>query len=97
MLRIFARISFAIKYKTWRRIATDSQENPTHVSVYHRGKEVKFKRRCLHQGAPLEKGHIEGDDLICPWHGCRFSLTASHPLQAFVSTLGESPTCVQES
>ena len=59
---------------------------PSYVGVYHKGREVRLKRRCPHQGGPLEKGKIEGDDLVCPWHGCHFSLTASHPVQPYVPT-----------
>lgn len=28
---------------------------------------------CPHQGGPLGEGDIEGDALICPWHGWRFN------------------------
>jgi len=24
---------------------------------------------CLHQGGPLGEGTIEGDKVVCPWHG----------------------------
>ena len=24
---------------------------------------------CLHRGGPLGQGVIEGDKLVCPWHG----------------------------
>ena len=24
---------------------------------------------CLHRGGPLGQGAIEGDKLVCPWHG----------------------------
>jgi nitrite reductase (NADH) small subunit len=27
---------------------------------------------CLHRGGPLGQGMIEGDKLICPWHGWQF-------------------------
>ena len=30
---------------------------------------------CPHRGGPLSEGEIEGADVICPWHGARFSLT----------------------
>ena len=27
---------------------------------------------CLHRGGPLGQGMIEGDKLICPWHGWQY-------------------------
>jgi nitrite reductase/ring-hydroxylating ferredoxin subunit len=27
---------------------------------------------CLHQGGPLGLGVIEGDKLVCPWHGWQY-------------------------
>lgn len=30
---------------------------------------------CSHYGAPLEEGVVEGDCLVCPWHGSRFRLS----------------------
>src|SRR6476659_10943813 len=27
---------------------------------------------CLHRGGPLGQGTIEGDKLVCPWHGWQF-------------------------
>jgi nitrite reductase/ring-hydroxylating ferredoxin subunit/uncharacterized membrane protein len=29
---------------------------------------------CSHLGGPLAEGHVEGDGLVCPWHGSRFAL-----------------------
>jgi nitrite reductase/ring-hydroxylating ferredoxin subunit/uncharacterized membrane protein len=30
---------------------------------------------CSHYGAPLDEGTVEGDCLVCPWHGSRFRLS----------------------
>jgi len=30
--------------------------------------------RCAHMGGPLAEGKIEGDSVVCPWHGSRFCL-----------------------
>jgi nitrite reductase/ring-hydroxylating ferredoxin subunit/uncharacterized membrane protein len=30
---------------------------------------------CSHYGAPLDEGSVEGDCLVCPWHGSRFRLS----------------------
>jgi nitrite reductase (NADH) small subunit len=27
---------------------------------------------CLHRGGPLGQGVIEGDKLVCPWHGWQY-------------------------
>ena len=37
------------------------------------GKPRAFDARCPHMGAPLETGRCVSGDLICPWHGYRFS------------------------
>ncbi|HSB69492.1 MAG TPA: Rieske 2Fe-2S domain-containing protein [Candidatus Methylomirabilis sp.] len=29
---------------------------------------------CPHEGGPLEDGELDGDTVICPWHGYEFSL-----------------------
>gem|GEM_PF-1842367 len=88
MLGFWSRFLFAIKHKTLRRMVQCASQ-PAYVAVYHKGRETKLKRRCPHQGGPLEKGKIEGDDLICPWHGCRFSLTATHPVQPYAPTFSK--------
>jgi nitrite reductase (NADH) small subunit len=28
---------------------------------------------CLHRGGPLGQGIIEGNKLVCPWHGWRWN------------------------
>ncbi len=29
---------------------------------------------CSHRGGSLSEGQIEGDTVVCPWHGARFSV-----------------------
>jgi nitrite reductase/ring-hydroxylating ferredoxin subunit len=29
---------------------------------------------CTHQGGPLSEGSVEGEQVVCPWHGARFSI-----------------------
>ena len=33
-----------------------------------------IKATCSHAGGPLDKGTLEGDTIICPWHGSAFRL-----------------------
>jgi nitrite reductase/ring-hydroxylating ferredoxin subunit/uncharacterized membrane protein len=30
--------------------------------------------RCAHRGGPLDEGDLEGDCIVCPWHGSRIAL-----------------------
>lgn len=29
---------------------------------------------CPHRGGPLSEGLIDGEDVVCPWHGARFRI-----------------------
>jgi nitrite reductase/ring-hydroxylating ferredoxin subunit len=43
---------------------------------------------CLHQGGPLGQGMIEGDKIVCPWHGWQYDPKTgqvAHNLTARVS------------
>ena len=43
---------------------------------------------CLHRGGPLGQGMIEGNKVVCPWHGWQFDATtgeASHNPNARVA------------
>ena len=39
-----------------------------------RGEFFCYNARCTHAGAPLFEGKIDGDLIVCPWHGARFSI-----------------------
>jgi nitrite reductase/ring-hydroxylating ferredoxin subunit/uncharacterized membrane protein len=34
--------------------------------------------KCYHLGGPLSEGKVEGDSIVCPWHGSRFCLKDGH-------------------
>lgn len=34
--------------------------------------------KCAHLGGPLHEGTVEGDSIVCPWHGSRFCLKNGH-------------------
>jgi len=36
------------------------------------GRAVAFEDRCAHRGFPLSDGHIDGDRLVCGYHGCAY-------------------------
>ena len=33
---------------------------------------------CSHMSGPLSEGKVEGDTIVCPWHGSRFCLKDGH-------------------
>ena len=76
---MLTRLLFALRHLTLKPVALSGEQ----VLACHKGGVTAVKRRCPHQGAPLEEGWIEGDDLICPWHGCRFPLAGSGPGKPF--------------
>lgn len=45
------------------------------VLLLRRGDRIlAIGEKCTHLGGPLADGEVEGDSVICPWHGSRFSL-----------------------
>lgn len=38
------------------------------------GEIFALAEQCSHMGGPLSEGKIEGDTVVCPWHGSRFCL-----------------------
>ncbi|MGZ8764148.1 MAG: Rieske 2Fe-2S domain-containing protein [Acidimicrobiia bacterium] len=42
--------------------------------IEHSGRQLFVQRTCPHAGGDLSKGCVEGDELVCPVHGWRFSL-----------------------
>ena len=39
-----------------------------------RGTIAAMDNVCLHRGGPLGQGIIEGDKVVCPWHGWQYDL-----------------------
>jgi nitrite reductase/ring-hydroxylating ferredoxin subunit/uncharacterized membrane protein len=48
---------------------------PTALVVVRRGDVAHvLKETCSHVGGPLSEGRIDGDTIVCPWHGSAFRL-----------------------
>jgi len=39
------------------------------------GKVYAIHAVCPHQGGPLDEGGLEGNTVMCPWHGWQFDVT----------------------
>ncbi len=44
------------------------------------GKYFAIGDACTHRGGPLSEGEIEGQTVICPWHGACFELATGKNL-----------------
>ncbi len=45
------------------------------------GKFLAVDNLCPHRGGPLAEGVVEGNIVVCPWHGWRFDLcTGASPV-----------------
>lgn len=42
---------------------------------HHKGSWYALRNQCLHHGGPVATGKLEGDNLICPWHGYTYNVT----------------------
>jgi nitrite reductase/ring-hydroxylating ferredoxin subunit len=43
------------------------------IAVFRSGNTlIALSNRCPHTGGPLALGRLEGDEVICPWHGAAF-------------------------
>src|SRR3546814_19969675 len=49
------------------------------IVLYRRkdGEPVAMSGMCPHRFAPLSMGRVDGDDLVCGYHGLRFNQTGS--------------------
>ena len=39
------------------------------------GKLYAVSESCTHRGGPLSDGELDGNTVICPWHGGQFEIT----------------------
>jgi nitrite reductase/ring-hydroxylating ferredoxin subunit len=68
------------------------------------GRPVMMPGYCPHRGACLGQGHVTGGELVCPWHGFRFSaegactlMPCEAPDGAPPRPLATEPTVVREA
>jgi len=55
---------------------TSAALGATGLVLVRRGDVVyALKETCPHAGGPLAQGHLEGDTIVCPWHGSALRLS----------------------
>lgn len=62
---------------TCRVVTTDE----TSILVFNLdGRYYAVENRCTHEEAELSEGVLEGDEIVCPLHGARFSIVTGSAL-----------------
>ena len=63
----------------WRRADADG----TQIVVFNLGGEYyAIEDVCTHDGGQLTGGNVEGEEIVCPRHGARFSIRTGAALTA---------------
>ncbi len=63
---------------TCRKVSTDESS----ILVFNLdGRYYAVENRCTHEDAELLDGVLEGDEIICPLHGARFSVVTGAVLE----------------
>jgi nitrite reductase/ring-hydroxylating ferredoxin subunit len=79
----FARGKRAREFTPVLPVAELPEETPTRAALgatglvlVRRGDVVyALKETCPHAGGPLAEGHLDGDTIVCPWHGSALRLS----------------------
>jgi nitrite reductase/ring-hydroxylating ferredoxin subunit/uncharacterized membrane protein len=60
---------------------TRAEADGVTIVLVRRGEEIfALRDTCAHLGGPLSEGNLEGDGIVCPWHGSKFCLADGHVL-----------------
>lgn len=51
------------------------------VLTRHQGELHALSATCAHAGGPLNKGHVEDDCIVCPWHQSKFRIADGVPMR----------------
>lgn len=53
--------------------------NNTEIMLLKKDNHIyAMANHCAHLSGPLSEGKVEGDSIVCPWHGSRFCLKDGH-------------------
>lgn len=71
--------------------------NGQSIGVFHHaGQWYALRNSCVHRGGPVATGKLEGDVLICPWHGFRYDVTTGRCLTDTTAALDTFPVTIRD-
>jgi nitrite reductase/ring-hydroxylating ferredoxin subunit len=63
---------------------------------HHNGNWFALRNSCLHRGGPVATGPLNGDTLVCPWHGFQYNITTGQFLNDPNARLDMYPVGVRD-
>lgn len=63
---------------------------------HHKGHWYALRNSCLHRGGPVCTGPLDGDVLICPWHGFQYDVTTGKFLSDPNAQLDTYPIFIEQ-
>jgi nitrite reductase/ring-hydroxylating ferredoxin subunit/hemoglobin-like flavoprotein len=63
---------------------------------HHKGAWYAYNNSCVHRGGPVATGSVDGDTLVCPWHGFEFNITTGECLADPSARLDRYPVEVRD-
>ena len=85
----------AKKFEEGRLVRVEAGDMPV-MLVRLGGKINAVSAVCSHAGGPLDEGTLEGDIVICPWHGSRFCVVDGR-VEGGPATFAQPSLLVRES
>jgi nitrite reductase/ring-hydroxylating ferredoxin subunit len=70
----------------------DNHSVPAAVFNAGQGRFYAVRSRCPHEDGPLSEGWLEGDTVVCPWHGFDFDVATGACRVAEDLAIGVYPT-----
>ena len=67
------------------------------IAVFNvRGRFYAIDNLCPHRGGPLGEGDVEGNIVVCPWHGWRWDVTTGANANNPAVKVGCYPVTVEQ-
>ncbi len=66
------------------------------VLRYIAGELSAIENICPHRGGPIGEGDLEGNTIVCPWHGWAFDVTTCQSTMNPAAVIRKFPVRVEE-
>jgi nitrite reductase/ring-hydroxylating ferredoxin subunit len=92
----FVRVARATEIPVGKGRFVDHESTAVAVFNAGRGRFYAVSAHCPHEDGPLAEGWLEGDAVVCPWHGFDFDIATGACRVADDLSIGVYPTRVSD-